>query len=132
MSVLFSDVTLTLRKSGVHCCGVMQFWACSSLISVPLPAEAGCETWVRIVLKWPSLRNSNMATRTVARKSSIGGLYVRAGVVDIQIWQNFHQLTVFHISIWVVLGALFGGAKPTKSPPVATGLMATKVHFMLR
>jgi len=25
MTVLFSDMTLALRKSQVHCCGVMQF-----------------------------------------------------------------------------------------------------------
>jgi len=57
------DMTLTLRKSWVHCCGVMRFWACSSLMSATLPAEAGCETWVRVVIKWPSLRNCNMATK---------------------------------------------------------------------
>jgi len=28
MTVLFSDMTLRLRKSRLHCCGVMQFWAC--------------------------------------------------------------------------------------------------------
>ena len=52
MAVLFSDMTLTLHKSWFHCCGVIQFWACSSLMSVTLPPEAGCETWVCIVLKW--------------------------------------------------------------------------------
>jgi len=38
-------------QNRVHCCGVMQFWACSSLMSAILPAEGGYETWVRIVLK---------------------------------------------------------------------------------
>jgi len=33
MSVLFSDTTLTMRKSRVHRCGVMHFWACGSLMS---------------------------------------------------------------------------------------------------
>ena len=62
MAVLFSDMTLTLRKSRVRCCGAMQFRACSSLMSATLPEKDGCETWVRRVLNWPSLRNSNMAT----------------------------------------------------------------------
>ena len=44
-------MTLALRKSRVHYCGVMHFCACSSLMSVTLPAEAGCETSERIVLK---------------------------------------------------------------------------------
>ena len=67
---------------------------------------------------------------TVARKSSIGGLYVCAGGftfvqggLDIQIWQKFHQLIVFHISIrgdW----SFVWGDKPTKAPhPVATELV---------
>jgi len=33
MTVLFSYMTLTLRKSRVHCCGAMHFWACGSLMS---------------------------------------------------------------------------------------------------
>jgi len=37
MTILFSDMTLTLHKSRVHCCGVR---------------------WVRIVLNWTSLRNT--------------------------------------------------------------------------
>jgi len=41
---LFGGMTLTLRKSQVHCSGVMQWWNCSSLISAPLPADAGSET----------------------------------------------------------------------------------------
>jgi len=31
MAVLFADMTLTPHKSQVHCSGVMQWWACSSL-----------------------------------------------------------------------------------------------------
>ena len=46
MTILFSDMTLTLHKSRIHC-----YWACSSHMSAALPAEAGCETWVRIFLK---------------------------------------------------------------------------------
>jgi len=35
---LFAGTTLTLRKSQVHCSGVMQRWACSSLMHAALPA----------------------------------------------------------------------------------------------
>jgi len=35
---------LRLHMSQIHCSGVMQWWACSSLMSAPLPAEAGCQT----------------------------------------------------------------------------------------
>jgi len=38
---LFSGTTLTLQKSQVHFSGVMQCWACSSLMSAPLPAGIG-------------------------------------------------------------------------------------------
>ena len=43
-------------KSQVHCSGVMQWWACSSLMSAPLLAEAGCETCERIVRKTNAMR----------------------------------------------------------------------------
>jgi len=46
----FAGMKLTLHKSQVHSCRVMQWWACSSLMSPPLPAEAGCESGERIVL----------------------------------------------------------------------------------
>jgi len=36
------------------------------------------------------LHEVDILTRTVARKSSIGGLYVGAGGLDIHIWQKFH------------------------------------------
>ena len=41
---------LTLHKSQVHSYSVMQWWACSSLMSLPLPAEMVCESRERIVL----------------------------------------------------------------------------------
>jgi len=41
---------LTLHKSEVHCCSIMQWWACSSLMSPPLHAEVGCESRERIAL----------------------------------------------------------------------------------
>jgi len=51
MTILFSDMTLTLHKSRVRCCCAMQFWAYSSLMPAPLPAGAGCETSVWIIIK---------------------------------------------------------------------------------
>ena len=46
----FACMKLTLHKSQVHNCSGMQWWACSSLMSPPLPAEVGCESRERIVL----------------------------------------------------------------------------------
>jgi len=40
---------LTLHKSQLHCSGVMQWRACSSLMSTPSPADSHCETCERIV-----------------------------------------------------------------------------------
>jgi len=40
-SLLFAGTTLTRHKSQNHCSGVMQCWACSSLMSTPLPAGIG-------------------------------------------------------------------------------------------
>jgi len=58
--------------------------------------------------------------RTVARKFSIGGLCVFAGELDIV------KLTktplIYSVSIWGGLELCLGGDKPTKAPPVATGL----------
>jgi len=45
-------MTLTLYKSHIQYAIVMQWWACSSLMSSHFPTEAGCETSERIV---PSL-----------------------------------------------------------------------------
>ena len=45
-----AGIKLTLHKSHVHSYSVMQWWACSSLMTPPLPAEAGCESRERIVL----------------------------------------------------------------------------------
>ena len=59
---------------------------------------------------------SRHVIRTVARKSSTRGLYVRAGGVDIQIWQNFRWFIVFQISIWGGLKLCLGGLSPPKLP----------------
>ena len=48
--LLFAAITLTLHRSQVHCSGAMQWWACSSLMSAPLPAEVSCQTCKQIVL----------------------------------------------------------------------------------
>ena len=40
-NILFAGMTLTRHKSKVHCPGVMQCWACSSLMSAHLPAGIG-------------------------------------------------------------------------------------------
>jgi len=50
MTVFFAGMKFTLHKSQVHSYNVMQWWACSSLMSPPLPAEAGCESRKRVVL----------------------------------------------------------------------------------
>jgi len=47
---LFANMTLALHKSQVHCFGNTHLRVCTSLMSAPLPAEAGCETRERIVL----------------------------------------------------------------------------------
>jgi len=46
----FAGMELTLHKSQVHSHSVMQWWACSSLMSPPLPAEVACESRERIFL----------------------------------------------------------------------------------
>ena len=46
------DVILLICRYDTHtvrCSGVMQWWACSSVMSA-LPAEAGCKTFKRIVV----------------------------------------------------------------------------------
>jgi len=44
----FAGMKLTPHKSQVHSHSVMQWWACNSLMSPPLPAEAGCKSRERI------------------------------------------------------------------------------------
>jgi len=46
---LLASMSLTLHKIQVHCSGVMQWRAWISLMSTPLPAEAGSETCNRNV-----------------------------------------------------------------------------------
>jgi len=64
MTDFFAGMKLILHKSQVHSYSVMQWWTCSSPMSLPLPAEVGCESRERIVLHycWSVLRNNTVAT----------------------------------------------------------------------
>jgi len=44
---LFAGMTLTLHKNQFHWSGVMQWWACSSLMTAHLPAETVWQTFER-------------------------------------------------------------------------------------
>ena len=69
--------------------------------------------------------------RTVARQSSIGGLYVCVGRLDIlKFDKNSSDLKCF-IFQFGGLGALFGGLSPPKLP-VATGLGHRRNIFLQR
>jgi len=46
----FAGMNLTLNKSQVHSCTVMQWWACCSLMYPPLSAEVACGSRERILL----------------------------------------------------------------------------------
>jgi len=49
-------------------------------------------------------------SRTVARKFSVGGLYVCSGVLGhSEIWWKVHRFTVLHNSIWGSLELWLGG-----------------------
>jgi len=50
MTVVLACIKLTLHKSQVHSCSVMQWWSCSSLMAPLLLAKVGCESRERIVL----------------------------------------------------------------------------------
>jgi len=65
----FATMTLTMHKSQVHCSGVMQWWACSWLMSVPLPGEAGRQT-CGLFYCLSLLCNNNMATNLLMLTSS--------------------------------------------------------------
>jgi len=57
---------LTLHKSQVHSCSVMQWWACSSLVSLPLSAEVGCvcREWIVLLLVFIAYQNhGNKSTK---------------------------------------------------------------------
>jgi len=43
-ATVFFGMTLTLHNSQVHCSGIMQWWACNSLVFTPLRGQ----TWERI------------------------------------------------------------------------------------
>ena len=70
--ILFAGMTLILHKSQFHCSGVMQCWACGSLMSAPLLVEAGCKTceWIaRLAYCWPLMHNINITATNLQRNS---------------------------------------------------------------
>jgi len=72
----FAGMKLTLHKSQVDSCSVMQWWVCSSLMSPPLPAEASCEcsnVASGLYYCWSLLRNNNMATNLQRFSLCYGG-----------------------------------------------------------
>jgi len=70
---------------------------CDELNARGTPPHHGFSLWISV------------ECRTVARKLSVGGLYICTGGLDIQIWQKFHKFTVFHISILGDLELCLGG-----------------------
>jgi len=54
-----AGMKLTLHKSQVHSYRVMQWWACSSLVSPPLPAETVAEVASGLFYCWSLLRNKH-------------------------------------------------------------------------
>ena len=80
-------------------------WALSHVMNL---ATTYVKTFGSFCLAGNFLYQTLLLTKTVARKSSIGGLCDCAGGLDIKNWQKFHWFIVFQISIW--------GAKPTKAP----------------
>jgi len=73
-----------------------------------------------------------VTNRTIARRSSVGGLYVCAGKIDILKFCKTSTELVFHFSHWGDWSFVCG-AKPTKAP-VAPGLVTNsrlfrKLHY---
>jgi len=81
------------------------------------PWNCGCEFRPRQFRSVSAeLLAATRGTRTLSRKSSTGGLDVRAAGLDIEIWKKFHHLIVFHISIWEGWELCLGGLSPPKTP----------------
>ena len=58
----FSCMKLTLHKSQVHSCSVMQWWACSSLCPLLCLQRWVAKVASLLLYCWSLLRNNNMAT----------------------------------------------------------------------
>ena len=58
----FAGMKFILYTSQVHSYSVMKWWACNSLMSLSLPAEAGCEVASGLFCSWSLLRNNTVAT----------------------------------------------------------------------
>ena len=85
--------------------------------------SSGVVGWERVGTTFPHLSALVALLRTVARNSSLGGLYVcagrlyvRAGGLDIQIWQKSHWFIMFHTSILGSLELCLGGLRPPNPP----------------
>ena len=70
---LFAGMTFTLRKNHVYSSGITHWWACSSLMSVPLPAEEVAKVVRWLFYCWSLLHNNNMATNLQKFTSSYYG-----------------------------------------------------------
>jgi len=86
--------------------------------------SSGVVGWERVGTTFPHLSALVALLRTVARNSSLGGLYVCAGRLYVRAGGAWHSnLTkvplIYNVSYFNFreLGALFGGAEATKSPP---------------
>jgi len=208
--VVYLPVWHSLHKIQVHCCGIMHWWACSSLNPLLCLQRQIAKLVSALFYYWPLLRNNNMAThfqrftsvvavpfcrmcllnlerrhlgrymqrltadsishvlytvlcekkhccqqsaffatkvpskvrncavpppdRTVARKSSIGGLYVFSGGLErlcrgLKRKNSIYSISYFNLG---VLGSFSGGAKPTKATPWRRGchqtIVAVKSH----
>jgi len=55
-NTLFTGMALTLHKSQLHYSGVMQWWACSSLMTTPSSAESRCQLASALFYCCPLLR----------------------------------------------------------------------------
>jgi len=58
----FADMKLTLHKSQVPSYSVMQWWACSSLMSIPCLQRRVAKVASGLFYCWSSLRNNTVAT----------------------------------------------------------------------
>ena len=65
-------MTLTVHKSQVHCSGIMQRWACSSLNPLLCLQRQVAKLVSTLFYYWPLLRNNNMATNLQRFTSSWG------------------------------------------------------------
>ena len=113
MVVLFADMTITLHTSQVHCSGVMQWWAYSSLNLLLCLQRQVAKVANELFYYWPLLRNNNMATIFRRCTSSYGGR--RFAACNYQCCQPCGfpaNLGLFFVDLrvfWRLAGCLFFG-----------------------